>query len=78
MHDHQHAHRAHHSDPGGWDFNCIEEQDENAVDEMMMASPSSQREAVGPYASMDAPQQSFLTSTCDDQDGDDCVFNLEL
>eukprot|EP00573_Skeletonema_grethae_P000465 CAMPEP_0201686874 /NCGR_PEP_ID=MMETSP0578-20130828/1156_1 /ASSEMBLY_ACC=CAM_ASM_000663 /TAXON_ID=267565 /ORGANISM="Skeletonema grethea, Strain CCMP 1804" /LENGTH=191 /DNA_ID=CAMNT_0048170979 /DNA_START=325 /DNA_END=900 /DNA_ORIENTATION=- len=81
MHDHQHAHRSHHSDPGGSGFNCncIEEQDENAVEEMMMmASPSSQGEAVGSSASMDAPQKSFLTSTCDDQDGDECVFNLEL
>ena len=25
-------------------------------------------------ASMDASTKSFLTSSCDDQDGDDCVF----
>ncbi len=78
MHDHQHTHHSHHSDPGGWGFNCIEEQDENAAVEEMMASPTSQGEAVGPGASMDASKKSFLTSTCDDQDGDDCVFNLEL
>ena len=77
MHDHQHTHHSHHSDPGGWAFNCIEEQeDENAMEEMR-ASPSSQAGgAVGHSA--DGPTKSFLTSTCDDQDGDDCVFNLEL
>ena len=75
MHDHQHTHHSHHSDPGGWAFNCIEEQDENAMEEMR-ASPSSQGGAVG--QSVDGPTKSFLTSTCDGQDGDDCVFNLEL
>mmetsp|Transcript_14085 Transcript_14085/g.21163 ORF Transcript_14085/g.21163 Transcript_14085/m.21163 type:complete len:248 (-) Transcript_14085:310-1053(-) len=79
MHDHQHTHHSHHSDPGGWGFGCIEEQDENAAEEMM-ASPLSQGGGVGHSASFDAPssKKSFLTSTCDDQDGDDCVFNLEL
>mmetsp|Transcript_14086 Transcript_14086/g.21165 ORF Transcript_14086/g.21165 Transcript_14086/m.21165 type:complete len:249 (-) Transcript_14086:310-1056(-) len=80
MHDHQHTHHSHHSDPGGWGFGCIEEQDENAAEEMMASPPSSQGGGVGHSASFDAPssKKSFLTSTCDDQDGDDCVFNLEL
>ncbi len=79
MHDHQHTHHSHHSDPGGWGFNCIEEQDEHAVEEMMTSS-SSQGGGAGHMASasMDASTKSFLTSSCDDQDGDDCVFNLEL
>lgn len=77
MHDHQHTHHSHHSDPGGWGFNCIEEQDENAVEEMM-TSTSSQAGGAGHNASMDASTRSFLASSCDDQDVDDCVFNLEL
>ena len=77
MHDHEHSHQ---SDFGEWGFSCIQEQDENAVEETMVASQplsSLQGEEAKPYGSVDA-SQSFLASTGDEQDGDDCVFNLEL
>jgi hypothetical protein len=50
----------------------------HSVVEEMVTSSSSQGSA-GYQASMDTSTNSFLNeSSCHDQDGDDCIFNLEL
>jgi len=76
MHDHQHHH--HHSSEWGLS-DCIEEHDENSVEEMS-SSQSHRGTGTGQQAAMDAPSQKlYLASMGDDDDADaDPVFNLEL
>ena len=76
MHDHQHHHLS-----SEWGLSdCIEEHDENSMEEKMSSSQSHRETGTGQQAAMDAPSQKFyLASMCDDDDADaDPVFNLEL
>ena len=76
MHDHQHHH--HHSSEWGLS-DCIEEHEENSMEEMS-SSQSHGGTGTGQHAAVDAPSQKlYLASMCDDDDADaDPVFNLEL